>query len=803
MGDTLAYSTTDTPPAGLKLATDGTISGTPTDTTTATGVTLTVTISDGKGGSDTAQITIVVKESQALIVNSTGDTINDYDGQITLREALIRAENKAGADTISFDPTAFATVKTISLNTALPDLTTNITVNGPSAGVIVQGQNGFGLISVQSNAVITLSDLTLVRTKFYGISNAGQLFLNRVTVSGVGVGVVNANGATATIAASAFASSGSGISNTGMLGVSLSRFNGNTNGVLNNTGGDATINTSTLSNNSNGVANAGTLTLSNSTLASNGAGVKSSGGGVTMNQSTLVSNTNALLINAGTLAVTSSTVAGNGGGIKTAGTATVRGTLSASNGTNFSGTLSGSSAYNIFNLTAKSAGLETDANSFPVLKDNGGPTQTVALVIGSVATNANDPAIASGTEQRGTGFARVRRARADIGAFESDFTAESLTVTTTADEDNDTSDARAGSGTSLREAINYANTKEGTDIISFDPAVFGTQQTITLNTSLPAITQNLTINAPTVGVMVAAGKAGKIFTITGSEVTVVLSRLSLNGASTGVQNEGIFTLSNGDLSNNGTGLANASGATATLQNTLLRSNGTGVSNSGTLNANLSTFSGGTSGIVNNLGASATLDGSSLLKISNGVVNAGTLVLSNSTLAGNGSGVKSSGGSVTVNQCTLVSNSNALLINAGTLSVANSTITGNGGGIKTAGTATVQGTLSVSNGTNFSGVLSAQSASNILNMTAKVAGLETDNNGFPVLKDNGGPTLTVALLAGSRALNAGDPALTSGTDQRGTGFPRVVGGRADIGAFEKQSTEARGLVAPSGSSGGSS
>ena len=49
-----------------------------------------------------------------------------------------------------------------------------------------------------------------------------------------------------------------------------------------------------------------------------------------------------------------------------------------------------------------------------------------------------------------------------------------------------------------------------------------------------------------------------------------------------------------------------------------------------------------------------------------------------------------------------------------------------------------------------------------------------------LQNNGGPTLTHALLPGSPALDAGDPTLT-GTDQRGVSRPQ--GPRADIGAFE--------------------
>ena len=58
-----------------------------------------------------------------------------------------------------------------------------------------------------------------------------------------------------------------------------------------------------------------------------------------------------------------------------------------------------------------------------------------------------------------------------------------------------------------------------------------------------------------------------------------------------------------------------------------------------------------------------------------------------------------------------------------------------------------------------------------------------------LADNGGPTLTHALLPGSPAINAGDPGAASlpEFDQRGPGFPRVAAGRIDIGAFELPSS----------------
>jgi hypothetical protein len=56
-----------------------------------------------------------------------------------------------------------------------------------------------------------------------------------------------------------------------------------------------------------------------------------------------------------------------------------------------------------------------------------------------------------------------------------------------------------------------------------------------------------------------------------------------------------------------------------------------------------------------------------------------------------------------------------------------------------------------------------------------------------LQDNGGPTFTHALLPGSPAINAGDNTAAPRFDQRGEGYPRIVGGTIDIGAFESQAT----------------
>jgi len=60
-------------------------------------------------------------------------------------------------------------------------------------------------------------------------------------------------------------------------------------------------------------------------------------------------------------------------------------------------------------------------------------------------------------------------------------------------------------------------------------------------------------------------------------------------------------------------------------------------------------------------------------------------------------------------------------------------------------------------------------------------------GLGPLQDNGGPTFTRMPLAGSPAIDRGLPGGTPPTfDQRYTGFPRVIGGRVDVGAVETAS-----------------
>lgn len=65
---------------------------------------------------------------------------------------------------------------------------------------------------------------------------------------------------------------------------------------------------------------------------------------------------------------------------------------------------------------------------------------------------------------------------------------------------------------------------------------------------------------------------------------------------------------------------------------------------------------------------------------------------------------------------------------------------------------------------------------VCNVDAKLEGL-ADNGGSPIT------SYTHALRAGSPALDAGDSTGAPAFDQRGSGFPRIVNGAVDIGAFE--------------------
>src|SRR5262249_36545547 len=143
--------------------------------------------------------------------------------------------------------------------------------------------------------------------------------------------------------------------------------------------------------------------------------------------------------------------------------------------------------------------------------------------------------------------------------------------------------------------------------------------------------------------------------------------------------------------------------------------------------------------------------------------------------GQGGGIDNDGTANFIN-CTIAGNTAANAIGGGifnsqasTLSITNTIIAGN-----TGGDCLSPGSI----GTNDHNLIQDGSSSPALSGDPKL--------GPP--KNNGGPTFTQALLAGSPAIDAGDDAVLTTpfnltTDQRGFGFSRKSCAHVDIGAYE--------------------
>ena len=189
-------------------------------------------------------------------------------------------------------------------------------------------------------------------------------------------------------------------------------------------------------------------------------------------------------------------------------------------------------------------------------------------------------------------------------------------------------------------------------------------------------------------------------------------------------------------------------------------------------------------------------------------------INNSTFVDNASGLdggaiwKEAGGSLTINMSTITGNS--AVNGGGGVWFYEKLYAEEGSPAKDQADVTITGTILAGN-TGSAGA--ADDLGTIQNPTSPVATISdsilgavdaditvtASNNidatapgfvlGLDALSDNGGATETMALLAGSPAIDAGPatmPTFTgNGFDQRGTPYVRVYNGQSDIGAFELQ------------------
>jgi hypothetical protein len=331
----------------------------------------------------------------------------------------------------------------------------------------------------------------------------------------------------------------------------------------------------------------------------------------------------------------------------------------------------------------------------------------------------------------------------------------------------------------------------------------------------------------------------------GGTAAIISSTLSRNfafdfnlGAGGGIYNSGTLLVIGSTISGNvggsgGGGIYNKSG-TATVFNSTLSGNlgiyGGGIANfmQGTVNVFNSTLSGNTGaaaggGIFNYSGSRLSITSSALSDntafIGGGGIDneAGSVVdIASSTLSGNVSGGDGGGilnlGTLTVTNSTLsgnTSNNGGGITNGGSATVTYSTISSNvatttGGGLEQTGSGqtTARNLLLAGNTAPSSPDVSNRLSSQGHNLIGDGSGgsgyTDTDLVGSadnPIdpllgpLQDNGGPTLTMALLPGSPARAAGAFSnLMPPWDQRGPGYPRLVNNAVDIGAYEVQSSE---------------
>ena len=381
-----------------------------------------------------------------------------------------------------------------------------------------------------------------------------------------------------------------------------------------------------------------------------------------------------------------------------------------------------------------------------------------------------------------------RRLRAAVEALEARLVLSTFVVNTIADQIDP-----AGSKTvSLRDAVAQADAQtSGSVTISFDPTVFATAQTISLNAAgleLSNTAVPTSILGPAAGVTIA----GEGFNVDAG-VTASMSQLTFSDAK--IYNNGSLTFSNGTLTKSPAGGINNEG-TLILQNSTVSANdgnstgdqGGGLYNGGTATVSNCTFVGNTATTyeVPGIAAAGTIRPDLGPDYTNGgaILNAGTLTLTDSTISGNNAdngGALYNRWTATVSVCTISGNYQNLANQTpgGTLTLANSIVAGS-----TSGTVDVAGAIK-SLGHNLIGVIDSTSSGYVSSDLTGTAAHPLNPDLAP-LASNGGPTQTQLPLSGSPALGAGSVSLIPAsvtTDQRG--FARVVSGKVDIGAVEVQ------------------
>jgi len=361
---------------------------------------------------------------------------------------------------------------------------------------------------------------------------------------------------------------------------------------------------------------------------------------------------------------------------------------------------------------------------------------------------------------------------------------------------------------SLRQAVSDAPNGY---MIQFDPGVTN----ITLTSGQITIGVSLSIIGPGANSLTIGSSPSGVFLANTNSTTISISGLTIASSGGAISSNARMTINQCVISNNTTTAITNTGTMSIVDSTISNNTFGGVVNDGSMTITRCTINGNSSGLgggINNNSGSLTITNSTIndnfasnnpgQEFGGGIYNNAWMTISNCTISGNLAGGSPFG-----------DGAGGGIGNTGNLEILSSTVADNfasgllvarGGGIVGGGSTTADSTIialdtvfgaRMNNAPDFSGALQSMGYNIIGNNDgASISSQPTDQIGTPgapidprlgPLANNGGPTFTRALQAGSPAINRGDPAAPP-QDQRGYGRVELP----DVGAFEFQGNSPR-------------